>query len=397
MKTRFIVLALGLFSLTSCYTSQSNTRYQTSDDDIYYTKKQPEINPQANVQYRPIVKQTPPPPPAPAPQAPQANPSQGNSRFYYDNAPKTNPGQYQDSIAPKTDSIHYQANQNFNNQNETNYDDYDYASRINRFYYPYGSFGYYDPFYYPYYGYSPFYFGLGWGWNYGWGLGFGYYNGWGYPGYYGGYFGNYYSPYYTTGRFTPGTNPYAPRRVYTGGNNIGTFNTNRNLSVSSNRLISSSAPTNSNLVNRGNFNNVNTTGFVNPNISRGTFNAPSRASISNANLGRISANGTNSRLTNFRNPNMNSGNFNYSPSASARPMATTINRQNSGTRSSYFNSGQRFGGYTPNNQISRGYAPPANSSKSTTSYSRSYSPSSSSAPSRSFGGGGGGGFHGGRH
>jgi hypothetical protein len=403
MKTRLFVLALGLLSLTSCYTSQSTTRVPTSDDDIYYSRKQTVTNPTHSDETTPAMN---PNPVRPTPQQPIAvNPSQGgNSRFYYDNPTKPNPGQYQDSVVKK-DSIHYAANSKFTNQNDGNYDeyDYDYATRINRFYYPYGGFGYYDPFYYPYayYGFSPFYYGFGWGWGAGFGIGWGWGAGWGYPWYYGGYYGGYHGwynhggGYYGVGGgFSAGTNPYSPRRTLMGNSTIGYngFNANRTLGVSSNRFTSS-VPVNSN-TNRANF---NTSGFSNPNISRGNFIAPSRAGINNSNLGRISSNNSSSRATSFRNPSLSNGNFNYSPNAASRPMATSTNRTNSGARSSYFNSNQRFGGFRPNSQVSRSYSAPNNSRSFSPRPSQSYS-----APSRSsFGGGGarsfggGGGFHGG--
>lgn len=66
-----------------------------------------------------------------------------------------------------------------NNYYGSGYDDYSYASRINRFYSPYSGFGYYSPcyagFYYspwyydPYWYMPSFYFGMSWGWGrYGW-------------------------------------------------------------------------------------------------------------------------------------------------------------------------------------------------------------------------------------
>jgi hypothetical protein len=89
------------------------------------------------------------------------------------------------------------------------YYDMDYSSRINRFYYGSPFRGYFDPFYYDYYGFnsiygynyfSPFYrpgfsMGFGWGWgNYGWGIFSPYYS-WN-PYYGGGYLGGLYGGYY---------------------------------------------------------------------------------------------------------------------------------------------------------------------------------------------------------
>jgi len=421
MKTRLIVLALGFLSLTSCYTSKSTTsRSLSSDDDIYYSKKTTEQNSNQE-SLSPSMNQAPAPQtPPPAPQS--ANSNQGNSRFYYDAPARQKQGQYQDSV-PARDSIHYGANSNFSNQNQNGYYDdseYDYSTRINHFYHPYYGFGYYDPFFspYSYYAYDPFLFG--WGIGFGWGFGWGY--GWGFPGYYGGgywgggYHGGYWGGGYHGGfgnygnRFTPGGNPYSPRRTLSGNlaGNIGynAFSSRSALGVSNGRLnTTANSLSNSFRGNAG--------AFVNPNVNRATFNAPNRAGISNSfgNAGRISNNANGSRATGFRNPSLNGGNFNYSPSAASKPVASGVNRINSGTRSTYFNNNQRFGGFNQSGQISRSYSPPANNfNNNNRSFSAPQRSSSFNAPQRSsssfsgggrssFGGGGGfgGGSRSGRH
>ena len=97
------------------------------------------------------------------------------------------------------------------------YYDMDYSSRINRFYYGSPFRGYFDPFYYDYYGFnsiygmnyfSPFYrpgfsMGFGWGWgNYGWGV-FSPYYAWN-PYYGGGYLGGLYGGGYYGGGYYGG-------------------------------------------------------------------------------------------------------------------------------------------------------------------------------------------------
>ncbi len=84
---------------------------------------------------------------------------------------------------------------------------YSYSSAINRFYRPYSGFGYYTPYY------DPWYWGGGFSMNIG--LSFG----WGYPyyrsyysPYYGGYYGGYYPPYYG-GYYPPYYGGYYPPYV----------------------------------------------------------------------------------------------------------------------------------------------------------------------------------------
>jgi hypothetical protein len=116
------------------------------------------------------------------------------------------------------------------------YYDMDYSSRINRFYYGSPFRGYYDPFYYDYYGYNGFspWYGPGLSMSFGWGWGNSYFNnylhnpyfGWGiYSPYYawspfygGGYLGGgYYGGGYYGGGYggrvnaLPGTTTYGPR------------------------------------------------------------------------------------------------------------------------------------------------------------------------------------------
>lgn len=400
MKTRLIVFALSLLVFASCGTSQSTTRRATSDDDIYYSRRQSTPSNSPTQDNTPTIN--PEPTQVPPPPAPVRNNNQGNSRFYYDNSPKQ--GQYQDSLSIRKDSIHYQANSKFNNRVDSGaYEDYDndYAARINRFYYPYGAFGYYDPYFYPYsyYGYSPFYYGLGWGWNFGLGFGFGL--GWGYP-YYPGYFGSFYHGWYgydwyghgggyyggVNGGFIPGGNTYAPRRTITGANTFANANFNRGNTLGLTNPIN-------NPINRSSFNNVNRVSSSNPLLSRGNFNAPNRNSINNTNTGRLSGAITGSRINSFSKPAFRNGNFNYSTSAASRPLASQSNQTYSGVRSSYFNSNQRFGGFGVNNNINRSYSAPAY-------HNNSVSRPSFSAPARSSFGGGvsrgfsGGGFRGGR-
>jgi len=113
------------------------------------------------------------------------------------------------------------------------YYDMDYSSRINRFYYGSPFRGYYDPFYYDYYGYNGFspWYGPGLSMSFGWGWGSPFYNsylhspyfGWGiYSPYYawspysyygGGYMGGLYGGYYGGGYANRlrGTTNYGPR------------------------------------------------------------------------------------------------------------------------------------------------------------------------------------------
>ncbi len=83
---------------------------------------------------------------------------------------------------------------------EEPYDDYayndysfDYTTRIHTFHRPswrYNYYGYYDPFYYSYYGGNPYYYNDFY-WDYGWSFNYGLYSSWGWP------YNNYYHhPYY---------------------------------------------------------------------------------------------------------------------------------------------------------------------------------------------------------
>lgn len=90
----------------------------------------------------------------------------------------------------------------------------------NNSYRPYWGYGYYDPFY------DPYYYGGGWGMSIGFGWGWnGYYRPWYNHHYWGSpYYGGYYSPYYAHGYYTN----YYPRGSY--GNTRSSYNTNNSRS-----------------------------------------------------------------------------------------------------------------------------------------------------------------------
>jgi len=94
------------------------------------------------------------------------------------------------------DTTNYEEQPVYITNNYYNTDDYYYASRIRRFYDPFYSFGYYDPWYCDPYWYSPgwsFSYGFGYPyWHYGFSYGYPY---WYNPYYYYGYYDWYY-PYY---------------------------------------------------------------------------------------------------------------------------------------------------------------------------------------------------------
>ncbi|GIV26260.1 MAG: hypothetical protein KatS3mg027_0074 [Bacteroidia bacterium] len=182
----------------------------------------------------------------------------------------------QDSIAKEQEKLNNNPYYKEPNYSKDDYYDYEYASRIKRFYNPVSGLGYYDNWYtncgfygcpnygssiymgwgnfspymsigYNYMWGSPYYsYGLGWGYPYSYWNNWGYSPWYGYSPYYGGYYPYGYSPYY-------GYNPYyynsqdvnsmtyAPRSSHTGFNARRTTNninsTNNNISRSS-QLIS---------------------------------------------------------------------------------------------------------------------------------------------------------------
>src|SRR4030042_2795342 len=196
MKTTLqvvFVLALGL-TLVSCSSSLKTT---AEYDDVYYRPSD-----------QPVVAEA-------APVAVQQSTTPAEKMDDYekyiasleDNPYKSTEStdenlQYTDDPAYYTDDPQYVDTTNYEEQpvyisnNYYNTDDYYYASRMRRFYDPFYSFGYYDPWYCDPYWYSP-----GWSFSYGFGYGYPYYYSpyWYSPYYYGYYY--WYYPYYGYGYY----------------------------------------------------------------------------------------------------------------------------------------------------------------------------------------------------
>ncbi|HRW96825.1 MAG TPA: hypothetical protein P5104_04785, partial [Bacteroidales bacterium] len=158
---KFAVIIGTVFALSACQVSYDAA---STYDDVYYT-------PKATTQVEEIV-------------APSSGITYGSntSANYYEQSsvPESEPmpvdetSSYKSSdnsqeYYPESDSDEYYYQEN--GDDNYYYYDYDYATRINRFYRANVGFGYYDPFYTGFY-YDPWYyqsgfsFGFGWGWPY---------------------------------------------------------------------------------------------------------------------------------------------------------------------------------------------------------------------------------------
>lgn len=315
------------------------------------------------------------------------------------------------------------------------YEDLEYANRINRFYYASPGMTYFDPFFNPWYGYGGLGFGfgngfsLGFGWNspyygYGWGnpyYGYGY-GGWGYPYYGGGYWGmnSYYNswghPYYGGGYYGGGYygGVYNPRVDRTSvrsqnrdrfnarvGNNVndrrGASNINRGSSTTvtrdNNGRILTGTRAAANAVDRS-----TTSGIRNSADSRRGNGSTGTIIRSNTNSAgdRNSTSGVISRDNSGRVPTGNTNNSNRASTTDRSGTSSTNSRRGTSAPATSRES------YTPpsrsSNSGNTNSTPPTRSSSSESSMSRGSSGSSSSSGgvSRSTGGsssssGGGGG------
>lgn len=322
------------------------------------------------------------------------------------------------------------------------YDDLEYANRINRFYYASPGMTYYDPFFDPWYGYGGFGMGFGWnnwGWNNGFSVGFGW--GWNRP-YYG--WGNSYwgSPYYGYGWGNPyygggywGMNsyynnwghPYYGNGYYGGGYYGGGYYNNRpnrtsvrsdgrdrfNTRVPNNggvRDVSTSSRRGSNTVIRDDNGRIVTGSGARGSSSRRGSTEPSRGSSATIDRNgttdgsrrgatvplRGSGQNTTIRPTNPVDQNSTNGsrgsssrlpsnNSNVDRSSTSRPATSNTSRR--GTSSPATSRGES---YTPptrsSNQGSTMSSPPSRSSSGSTMSSGSSSRSSGSSSSGSSGG-----------
>jgi hypothetical protein len=200
MKTTlrlYMFLVLGLSAFT-CAMSQKNSKTSSEYDDIYYIPSEKKAAPSVQQQAPGTIE------------TPAYEPT--NYEKYINSL--ENKSESKSAQSSYIDTVEYAQDQNYvgtdylgkdgNTYVTNNYyntDDYYYASRIRRFYDPFSSVGYYDPFYY-----DPFWYDPGWSFNmsfgypyYGYGFSYGmpYYSPW-YSGYYG------YSPY----SYGWGYNPY---------------------------------------------------------------------------------------------------------------------------------------------------------------------------------------------
>jgi len=175
MKTYLIITVLSIFILAGCSSTKSTADY----DDVYYptSKKKDKKNKDT------YETQTA------DPDYYTKSENDGNDNHLEDYAT----GEYveyeeepyystSETIETPEGTTYVTNNYYSDGYMYDDYYDYSYASRIRRFYNPYGGFGYYSPYYTGYY-YDPWYwgpsfsFGFSWGWgSIGWG--------WGYPYYY---------------------------------------------------------------------------------------------------------------------------------------------------------------------------------------------------------------------
>lgn len=191
MKTINTILAATVIMITA---SCSSTYQAGKADDVYYSTKDP------------VPAPAPVPSTAPAPS--QENYDYGNNNYNNDNSGyQDGQNQQYDSQNDNSNSSQYsdgQGNTYVTNNYNGDYYDYEYSSRIRRFYEPVYGFGFYDPFYTNsyWYNYRPaswgvsIYLGYNWwapshfytnpfnygGWGFGAGFGYGSpYGGFGYP------------------------------------------------------------------------------------------------------------------------------------------------------------------------------------------------------------------------
>ncbi len=223
MKRNSLLLALALF-LTACSAlNQANTTTTTTTDDTYYTladaKAAPVYNQEIKAQdvstEEPVYNQQ---------ETITTNPRAGEGIEQYNNSvvttpATTNPATSSGNQGVATYSDTYSSGGN-NITNNYYGDEYNYSSRIRRFYGPTVSVGYYDPFYSNFYYNDPFYspsisFGLGI--NYG----FGCYD----PFYYSAFYCNpyryYANPYFAYGGYGGFYNGYNDGYYYGGGSYSG--------------------------------------------------------------------------------------------------------------------------------------------------------------------------------
>ena len=196
-----VILIIAIFALASCKSSYDSAAVY---DDVYYTPKEDAVLTSKSRTSKVVYGNTTPGEQYQQSSQPESTAVGGEELKSYQYIEDTLPA------ASSDDGEYY-----YVEETEEEYYDYDYASRINRFHNPAGSFGYYAPVYsgyYPSYGPS-FSIGYGWGFpgssfsmgfNYGWGGG--YYNPWyydpwyrpmywGYPSYGWGYGGSYWAGY----------------------------------------------------------------------------------------------------------------------------------------------------------------------------------------------------------
>ncbi|MBS1643516.1 MAG: hypothetical protein JST36_00625 [Bacteroidetes bacterium] len=388
-----ILLAIGGFSVAY---AQGNRGYQ---DDIYYNSSDQKAEEAAQTNSASSMATT----------------GQSSDAPIYSSDTDDNMRQYQDEYG-------------------ADYDDYSYAARINRFYYPFYSRPYYSAFYDPFW-YDPFWVDPYWGWspwrNYSFGVSFGYgpywsgYSGWNnwygcghfpsyygygyspYGGYYSGYWNGYYGGLYQNYGFTGyRTVSYGPRfsldgRTNSGIRSVGIRNTLRQgVGIDATRL---SATPNS---------DIRTMRADNPRVNQGVR---SQSSFGNneVDIRTIDRGNPNLGSPNIQNNNMGQRDpriFESRPQRSDRfaEQNNLSGRENQisapqveRSRGSWFNSRQPE---SPNSGRSFEQAPREQNFNS--GFERSApSPRMESAPSRNFGGGGGGrsfgggggGFSGGRH
>jgi hypothetical protein len=213
MKTYIIPAVLIIIFLSGCSSTKSTADY----DDVYYStradkkakKNQEELNSTQSGYY--------------------TNNDNVATDYYVEDYESGENVAYEEDAVLVESETYQDPNQgtyitnNYYGGSGYDYYDYSYSARINRFYNPYGCFGYYSPyytgFYYDPYWYGPsFYFGMSWGWGYPYYSYYPYYNNYWYgynhgywDGYYagGGYYdnGNYYYGHRSTGS---GSGSYRP-------------------------------------------------------------------------------------------------------------------------------------------------------------------------------------------
>ena len=436
MKTSFNILILSTLVLGSC--SPTYKAGVSAYDDLYYTPRD------ARIQSETPVSQVRTQAQAPAVKEELSdyeryilemereglNSEEGSLKagpvaedtLYYDETQEGAYDYYNDGSAPVV-----------NNYYGSVYQSPSYTSRINRFHSPYYGYSYYDPWYDPYYSYSPWSFNLGFGYGLGWGhssFGYGYpyyspyYSYWDYPyygygyGYGGSYWrgyrngyndayywggGGYYPYYYGSGHTDYGRSyTYGHRQSRSGYSTYGVNTTNpkserttsgtrtntRETGIANNSTSGASRTRNTVITSAGSNAERNRMSAGNERQTSGSLDKNGNTAVRKTSV-TTTRTGDRSPVSRYNNANRQSYTPTYTrPRTTTRPSYNTDNRS-AGYRSSTSNQSGTYKSSTParsgSSSSSSSYrsSTPTRSSSSSSSY-RSSTPTRSSSSSSSY-------------